>query len=428
VGAGCLLGILHSPTLMEMIMERITYVTPHHVVRGTTPRVLYSYYDSALVVSEEHARVKGQFLTGGPFYMRRRQVSLGIALQLQWNVLGVVQKYSPYVGPVATTQPVFPVRSSLVTESSGAFVDSLAFGAQGWKRTRPGNPVANVATFIGEARDWAPSLPRRLYNALGSLLAKKQAAKRQEGFSGLGDAWLNVHFGWMPLLKDIRSMYELSQTLDKRLAQIERDNGKGIRRRTILRDSIDKTISTQESPSVPFGFWNDAPPGHVSGYSKVDRVTTVSDKIWYSARYRYWIPDIGTNQWTNRARRALYGANITPEVVWNLLPWSWLIDWFANIGDIVSNASSNAVDNLTADYAFVMRQRETTVTWEATTWWNGRSDTSVQIQPGRASVVAVDQTVTKARFAASPFGFGTTFDSLSSYQLGIVAALGISRW
>jgi hypothetical protein len=32
------------------------------------------------------------------------------------------------------------------------------------------------------------------------------------------------------------------------------------------------------------------------------------------------------------------------------------------------------------------------------------------------------------RAAASPFGFGVTFDSLSNYQLGIAAAFGISRW
>jgi len=307
---------------------------------------------------------------------------------------------------------------------------SLPFGAQGWKRTRPGNPVANVSTFIGEAREWVPSLPRRLYDAVSSLIAKKQAAKRQGGFSNLGDAWLNVHFGWIPLLKDIRDMYELYQTLDKRLAQIVRDNGKGIRRRTTLRDSTTTTVEQDSTTTSIFGGWWAGTPGFSTGSSRIIRTTTVKDKIWYSARYRYYIPDIGSSQWTKRATRALYGVNVTPEVIWNLLPWSWLSDWFLNIGDIMSNASSNAVDNLTADYAYVMRTQETETRYEGWCTVNGSGTpaSATYIPPGRYSSTGYNSTTVKSRFAASPFGFGTTFAGLTPYQTGIVAALGISRW
>jgi hypothetical protein len=121
---------------------------------------------------------------------------------------------------------------------------------------------------------------------------------------------------------------------------------------------------------------------------------------------------------------------VTPEVVWNLLPWSWLIDWFTNIGDIVSNASSNAVDNLTADYAYVMRTQETVTNYEGWSVVNGTGTpaSSTYIPAGHYSSYGFNRSITKSRFAASPFGFGTTFNGLSSYQLGIVAALGISRW
>jgi len=349
---------------------------------------------------------------------------------LDWRINGVPTKYMAYSGPNATIVPTPRTTRALDSQRLNDMTASLPFGTLGWKRTRPGNPVAGLATFTGELRDWLPNLPKKLYAALGSLLAKKQAAKRQQGYSGLGDAWLNVHFGWIPLLKDIRDMYELHQSLDKRLAQIVRDNGKGIRRQNEIRNSTETKIEIDTSSSSIFGGWWQGPPGLSTGSSRFIRSVSTVDRIWYSARYRYYIPDVGSSQWTKEATRALYGANITPEVVWNLLPWSWLSDWFFNFGDILSNASSNAVDNLTADYAYVMRTQETEYVYDG---WSkvdgsGKPTDPTYIPPGIYSSRGSIKYTTKSRFAASPFGFGTTFDGLSSYQMGIVAALGISRW
>jgi hypothetical protein len=410
-------------------MERITYALPRRFDYGTSYIDTYIRYDSALLMSENHPRKNGVYLSGGPFYMTRSENGF-IPVILKWRVNGADRQYVAYSGPNMSIVPTYSTASQLESKRLNDMTASLPFGAQGWRRTRPGNPVANVSTFIGEAREFVPNLPRRLYNAVGSLLARKQAAKRQGGFSGLGDAWLNVHFGWIPLLSDIRKMYELHQTLDKRLAQIVRDNGNGIRRQTTLRDSTTTTVEIDTSTTSIFGGWWQSVPGLSTGSSRFVRSTTVTDKIWYSARYRYYIPDIGSSEWTKKATRALYGVNVTPEVVWNLLPWSWLIDWFTNIGDIVSNASSNAVDNLTADYAYVMRTQETVTNYEGWSVVNGTGTpaSSTYIPAGHYSSYGFNRSITKSRSAASPFGFGTTFNGLSSYQLGIVAALGISRW
>jgi len=122
---------------------------------------------------------------------------------------------------------------------------------------------------------------------------------------------------------------------------------------------------------------------------------------------------------------------VTPEVLWNLIPWSWAIDWFANVGDVMSNMSSNAVNNLVADYAFVMESSQTVRTETVTTSWTGVGSPGgfYYFPAGSASASVSYETVqTKNRVAASPYGFGVEFGSLSNYQLGVVAALGISRW
>lgn len=412
-------------------MERRMQNIPVTVKTGSGGvSTVYTFIDHALVVSENHPFINGRFTAGGPFFVRKREIWFE-PYEVNWRLNGVSWSGTTWMG-YHSNSPLVPwTTSQLVDAKSQAFADANAFGATGWKRARPGNPVAGVAQLVGETKDFLPSLPKKLYGALNTLLQRKQQAK-QNGAGKLGDAYLNVQFGWLPLLSDIRKMYELSQTIDKRLAEIVRQNGKGIHRRRLIRDSTQTTIINEwRHATQPFMWWQGyAPPQWVGGTSRMDETLTVTDKIWFVGKFRYYIPDIGSSEWTKRTTRALYGANITPEVAWNLLPWSWLIDWFGNIGDVMSNMSSNAVDNLTADYAYIMRTQETRYDMEGATTWNqlGSPTGASWIPAGRVQKRGWSTTTTKTRVGASPFGFGLTFDGLSTYQLGIAAALGISRW
>jgi len=49
-------------------------------------------------------------------------------------------------------------------------------------------------------------------------------------------------------------------------------------------------------------------------------------------------------------------------LVWELLPMSWLLDWFGNFGDVIANVSTGAVDNLVLEYGFIMRHRTEEIT------------------------------------------------------------------
>jgi len=130
--------------------------------------------------------------------------------------------------------------------------------------------------------------------------------------------------------------------------------------------------------------------------------------------------------------RKLYGATVSPEVLYNAIPWTWLMDWFVNVGDVMSNLSNN-VDNLTADYAFVMRTRKMELNNTATTSWAGISanlGTGLEsiIPEGSATRSLSYSEEIKSRTGATPFGFGLSYDGLSTYQKSILAAIGAKRW
>jgi len=117
----------------------------------------------------------------------------------------------------------------------------------------------------------------------------------------------------------------------------------------------------------------------------------------------------------------LLGLAPTPDVVWNLAPWSWAIDWFSNTGDVLSTVSDYIVDGLVMRYGYIM---EHTIVKDTYTHVSvgGSTPTGLHVAP------LTFVTETKIRRRANPFGFGLTFDGLTLRQKAIAAALGIVRW
>jgi hypothetical protein len=79
--------------------------------------------------------------------------------------------------------------------------------------------------------------------------------------------------------------------------------------------------------------------------------------------------------------------------------------------------STNAAENLVADYAFIGYHQKKRV--EITT--------NTYLRTGVYSTTTRGDYVVKQRDKANPYGFGFTFDTLSWRQMAILAALGLSR-
>lgn len=292
-----------------------------------------------------------------------------------------------------------------------------AHGATGWNLFRPTRPAADLAVFLGEFQD----VPRTLRDtAKGFHNMWRAAGGSKTGFTpkSVAGHWLTTQFGWLPFLSDLRRFYKATKNLDVRLKRLRRNNGKWERRGgTFITDSssatpLDETNTIGLLPAVPTYLYQTP----FAGYRRV--VTSVTQRVWFEAAFKYWIPgNPDSPAWTRAARRMIYGAQPGPSLIWELTPWSWLIDWWSNVGDIIANVQSTLFDNLTAKYAYVMGTTEYKSTFSG-------------------SSVYVDQTahgtwtsalVQKSRVAASPFGFGLSGDDFSTRQWSILSALGINK-
>lgn len=112
----------------------------------------------------------------------------------------------------------------------------------------------------------------------------------------------------------------------------------------------------------------------------------------------------------------------SPATVWNAIPWTWLVDYFSNIGHIISNLDNGLAENLAADYAFLMQKKQVIYKRVSTGLFN-------KFGGGTESASATTRIVssTKERTIVDPFGPSFSgLNSLSAKQLSILGALGMS--
>jgi len=333
--------------------------------------------------------------------------------------------------------PSPPQNSAFTFANESAGLSDLA--STGYRKTRPDKPLASVGQFIIELRD-LPTRPLKGFfkgdksRGLSSLFQGPfsqipvKAIDRLSNFRRLGGEYLNLVFGWKPFVNDLRKMYNLWATIDKQMAQIIRNNGRGIRRGCDLGEDETTTETVSVANNAFASVWGAPTHVFVPGTTHTAVVSTTKTKQWYKARFRYWIPDVSSSEWDKRARAALFGASPTPELLWEVMPWSWLVNWFSNVGDAIANTSPGAVDNLTQDYAFVMKRITQTNIAHCTCSWPAWSSANGSYAGGEHVFTTTLKREVKIRVGGmNPFGFGVQLPSLSSGQLGILAALGASR-
>lgn len=309
-------------------------------------------------------------------------------------------------------------------------------GTEGVRRTFPTRPEAGLATFLGELRQELPHLPGALLAGLARRekhipVPKKltrNPGKANAG-SALGDEYLNWSFGIMPTESDLKRLAQAVLNTQKVLDQLQRDSGRAVRRRARIRSDSSTGVAPDQPISLSVGSISGTvrPAGFLNNYDpNCVVVDETASTVWFSGAYEYHLAAahsaVGKMARYEQQANKLLGTRITPEVIWELTPWSWLIDWFSDIGSIMTNISALTGDDLVLKYGYVMHETRATRTWTS------RSD----IKDGQGHSVAPSLILShsyhrKERTRATPYGFGVDVSGLSPRRWAILGALGLSR-
>jgi hypothetical protein len=186
--------------------------------------------------------------------------------------------------------------------------------------------------FMGELRETlrmlrnpAKSLFDSARNDYLAALQRRKHRNPRNWARGLSGAWLEWAFGVTPLVNDINNI----------LLGLDRFNS----------DPIQTTLLTavgqqRASPKPVLYDWT--PPNHIRIWFKGTGVEKVTQKVKYRAKYvreRSQIKDL-----TNKQKFAqTFGLNMREFVptMWELMPWSFLVDYFTNVGDILEQSFSS---------------------------------------------------------------------------------------
>lgn len=193
------------------------------------------------------------------------------------------------------------------------------------KRLRAYQTAFQGGTFVGELKQTLSMLrsPMRSLREMSGqylhVLKKRRdlcpAVKWHDNWREvLSQSWLEYAFGIKPLIGDIQDAAELLNRVIHGRRSLKRIHGKG--------GAEDATVTQTTYPMSAYG------PAYErctlkEGWRCMDKITA-------------WVRDSSEAEGLNWATQAGFDPSNWAPTAWELLPWSFLADYFTNLGDVIS--------------------------------------------------------------------------------------------
>jgi hypothetical protein len=379
-----------------------------------------------ITVSESHPKARdGSYRAGGPFYTSLvRDVFEPRHMRNAYEASHSRFYSGPICGQFPTEQEKISLNYANISRSFGAKNEAQMSeeGATAISLAAPTNPAADLGTTLAESvREGIPSLP-------GIQLWRDKT----QFLKGLGSEYLNYQFGWAPLRNEVNSVVNAARNHRELLSQYHRGEGSDTHREFHFPSDYTHSSLAVTKPAKWFG-----PAGEYAGTGTRQVSMIRETKRWFEGVFTYALPS-STDSWQRALgfgsdADALFGLALSPDILWELTPWSWAVDWFSNVGDVINNVTNFGLAGLVMRYGYIMEESIESVFAEGscpsypsgTYTSQGPSWNLETLSPG--TYRCGTECITKRRVPASPFGFSIGWEDLSPTQLAITAALGITR-
>lgn len=189
-------------------------------------------------------------------------------------------------------------------------------------------------TFLGELKQTlrmlrhpAQALSRSIdsyYDALSKRKREEMRRRRRKGipelpkdspkwdwYNAIPELWLEHAFGWKPLMMDIEDAFEALSSLSEREEVVH-----------LSRSAQGQKLKSQSLSS-----------GLYPGSTRLRRKTSNRVKLQTTVRYRGDVVSQAATTFADKAARWGFTPSQFLPTAWELLPWSFLVDYFATIGD-----------------------------------------------------------------------------------------------
>lgn len=224
------------------------------------------------------------------------------------------------------------------------------------KRTNPSRASIDAIVSLLELRE----IPGLIRDSLDAALGRMFKSVPPGVFRKLKKAAkinLMIQFGVLPLISDIQKSLQFQSLVDGRVRELKRLQERGLRR------TID--LGTYFSSAVYPAYYM-----QTSGV-RMRRDVTKETKVKIKGHVRW---NVSSNFYSSDsdvralAQSIIANKSFDPYAIYELTPWSWLLDYFSNLGDYIS-LSRNLV-GATHHPVRIMKHTTTRTTTES--WSNSR--------------------------------------------------------
>jgi hypothetical protein len=251
----------------------------------------------------------------------------------------------------------------------------------------------------------------------------------------VGSEGLNIMFGWTPLIQEYANLIKTGMALE-RVIYYESFRRKRQWDGPNLRQDLSGTISLnnlngvyQQSCFPLAGEVTGTSTGYGIQYQQQAELIALED-YHFSSKYT-GLAKAGrrANSFGDQAMDVVKRMGLVddPELLWDLTPYSWLVDWFSTMGESLANAHvySPLSGKYTADYAYLTTKQSVSVS--GTLLRRITPITGDVKSHSLTSASSMQNSVGKWRARATPFGFGLQLGSLSASQFAVLVALGFAK-
>lgn len=191
------------------------------------------------------------------------------------------------------------------------------------------------------------SLQNRLKTVLKGVKKKQfhASAPARTVLSTSSDAYLSFEFGIGPLLSDIASAYSGLTSVRKQLKKLLENEGK--RRIARFTRTIPDLVTPTNDTSVYVSGQNYS-GDHFRRIVERDYEPTFRAVLEYSYRLdRLSSLDDLTAAYLDRL-----GVNLNPQIIWNAIPFSFVLDWVVNIDSLLGQFARKNLEPVTVIYRY----------------------------------------------------------------------------
>lgn len=179
--------------------------------------------------------------------------------------------------------------------------------------------------------------------------SKKRGPTLREALNVGADSYLSYSFAIAPLLSDVCGMYRALRDTQARINDLVNRQGKRRVKHFTMR--LSPTSSEDHVTSAPFSFsgggqftgtlvetphpwmtWTYASRSLTCGGNLVRRIKPADAVFHAQIEYNYYFTRFQTENAQLLGLLDALGVNLDPSIIWNAIPWSFVVDWVSNIG------------------------------------------------------------------------------------------------